>query len=269
MVHTFEVEIAVKYGINAAIILQNIAFWVKKNEANDSNYFDGRYWTYNSIKAFHELFPYLSERQIKTAIDKLTSEELIITGNYNANRRDQTLWYALTDKGESEISPKNRQYAEMSNANSENVNCNMQKCQMQYAEMSNADSKNVKCNVQKCQMYYTDINTDINTDVNTDTGVKTQKRFVRPSVEDIEAYCRELQISINAEQFINHYDSNGWMVGKTAMKDWKATVRNWYIREHPGWKKPKKKHVETEAERQARLEEEEWKKWDEEHRVIV
>lgn len=98
---------------------------------------------------------------------------------------------------------------------------------------------------------------------------KTQKRFVRPSVEDIEAYCRELQISINAEQFINHYDSNGWMVGKTAMKDWKATVRNWYIREHPGWKMPKKKHVETEAERQARLEEEKWKKWDEEHRVIV
>lgn len=99
--HFFDIHIAKHYGINAAVILQNIFHWVRKNEANGQNFYDGHYWTYNSTKAFSELFPYLSQKQIETALKKLRDEGIIITGNYNAVKYDRTLWYAITEKGKS------------------------------------------------------------------------------------------------------------------------------------------------------------------------
>ncbi len=54
------------------------------------------------------------------------------------------------------------------------------------------------------------------------------KRFTPPTVEQVKAYCLERQNRVNAEQFVDHYTSNGWRVGgKSPMKDWKAAVRNW------------------------------------------
>ena len=53
------------------------------------------------------------------------------------------------------------------------------------------------------------------------------KRFTPPTVEEVAAYIRENGYRINAEAFIDYYESNGWLVGKNRMKDWKATVRNW------------------------------------------
>jgi hypothetical protein len=93
--HSFDPEIAGRVGLNAAVIFQNIAFWIEKNQANRRNLRDGRYWTYNSISAFGELFPYLSEKQIRTALEKLVSAELIIKGNFSDDRYDRTCWYAL------------------------------------------------------------------------------------------------------------------------------------------------------------------------------
>lgn len=55
----------------------------------------------------------------------------------------------------------------------------------------------------------------------------TRKRFIPPSLEEVQAYCRERQNNVDAERFINHYTANGWMVGRTKMKDWKAAVRTW------------------------------------------
>lgn len=51
--------------------------------------------------------------------------------------------------------------------------------------------------------------------------------FKRPSVEEINAYCLEENLNLNAQSFIDYYDSNGWKVGKNSMKDWKATARRW------------------------------------------
>lgn len=59
-------------------------------------------------------------------------------------------------------------------------------------------------------------------------------RFVPPTVEDVAAYCAERQNNIDAVRFVDYYTSNGWMVGKSKMKDWKATVRNWERREKAG-----------------------------------
>lgn len=53
------------------------------------------------------------------------------------------------------------------------------------------------------------------------------KRFSPPSVEEVAAYCRERGTTVDPQRFVDFYESKGWMVGKTPMKDWKACVRTW------------------------------------------
>ena len=101
MKHIFDIEIAEQYGINAAILLENIGFWTAQSEANEINFHDGSYWTFNSCRALQELFPYMSKRQIHSALEKLINDGLIVTGNYNKVAYDRTLWYTLTQKGKS------------------------------------------------------------------------------------------------------------------------------------------------------------------------
>ena len=97
MHHYFNTEIAKEVGVNAAVILENIAHWVFRNQVSNKNHFDGHYWTYNSNAAMAELFPYMNARQVRYALDALRKAGLILTGNYNKNRYDRTLWYTVSD----------------------------------------------------------------------------------------------------------------------------------------------------------------------------
>ena len=98
MTYSFDTELAQKLGVNEAIMLQNIIFWLVKNKANGTNHYDGRYWTYNSHKAFRELFPFWSESQIKRILQNLFDKNVIVKGNYNSNPYDKTNWYTLSDE---------------------------------------------------------------------------------------------------------------------------------------------------------------------------
>lgn len=95
----FNTKIAEIAGINGAVILNNLYFWITNNESKKKNYYDGYYWTYNSAKALKELYPCLTQKQVRTALKKLKDEGLIITGNYNKTKYDRTLWYTITYKG--------------------------------------------------------------------------------------------------------------------------------------------------------------------------
>lgn len=55
----------------------------------------------------------------------------------------------------------------------------------------------------------------------------TTMRFRKPSVEEVRAYCQERHNTVDAEQFVDYYESKGWRVGRNPMKDWKACVRTW------------------------------------------
>ena len=95
MNHSFNVEIANEYGVEKAIIVENIAFWVKKNSVNSKHFHDGKNWTYNSAKAFSELFPYWNTKKINRLLNDLVKDGALISGNYNKVRFDQTKWYTI------------------------------------------------------------------------------------------------------------------------------------------------------------------------------
>lgn len=60
---------------------------------------------------------------------------------------------------------------------------------------------------------------------------KREGRFAPPSIEEVSNYCKERKNGISAEGFVNYYESKGWVVGKTKMKNWRAAVRTWENRD--------------------------------------
>lgn len=58
-------------------------------------------------------------------------------------------------------------------------------------------------------------------------GVREQRRFTPPTLEEVLAYISDHRLAVDGRRFWNHYESVGWMVGRSGMKDWKAALRTW------------------------------------------
>jgi len=70
-------------------------------------------------------------------------------------------------------------------------------------------------------------------------------RFIKPTLAEIKAYCKERGNTVDAEAFYDFYESKGWMIGKNKMKDFKAAIRQWEKREQDEKKvikRPKSDH---------------------------
>lgn len=71
------------------------------------------------------------------------------------------------------------------------------------------------------------IQSNPNPNPNPNTRDNARVRFVPPTVEEVAAYCSLRRNSVDPQRFVDYYTSNGWKVGRNAMKDWKSAVRNW------------------------------------------
>jgi len=69
---------------------------------------------------------------------------------------------------------------------------------------------------------------NVNDNVNNNDNVNKKVKFIKPTIEDIK---KEFP-NFNAEHFYNYYESNGWMIGRNKMKEWKATVKNWMAKDY-------------------------------------
>lgn len=108
MEHSFNVETAKKYGVEEAIFIKHLQFWIIKNKANGKNrkpcIINGvhcyRTFTYNSAIALSKIFLYLSESQIRRLVTSLKNKNVIIVEKYNDNPYDKTNWYAFVNESE-------------------------------------------------------------------------------------------------------------------------------------------------------------------------
>ena len=96
--HSFNIEIAQSYGVLAAILYRHFQYWIAKNLTNRTNFCDGRTWTYNSLRALADQFPYLSVWDIRRAVKLLVDGGILLKGNYNKHGYDRTIWYAFADE---------------------------------------------------------------------------------------------------------------------------------------------------------------------------
>lgn len=84
-------SLAKEIGLNEAIMLQQIHFWVSKRK----HLKDGKYWVYNSYDSWTEQFPFWSKSTIIRILKRLEDRELIESGNYNRLKIDNTKWYTV------------------------------------------------------------------------------------------------------------------------------------------------------------------------------
>ena len=84
-------KLATEIGLNEAIVLQQMHYWLKKSNHN----YDGRRWIYNSFPEWQKHFPFWSVMTIKRAIYSLEKQNLLYVGNYNKAKFDKTKWYSI------------------------------------------------------------------------------------------------------------------------------------------------------------------------------
>ena len=82
-------------GLNQAMILQQVHYWLELNKKNKINFHENRYWTYNTINEWQEEFPFWSKETVKRAFNKLRDLGIIQVGNFNVYKMDRTLWYTI------------------------------------------------------------------------------------------------------------------------------------------------------------------------------
>lgn len=145
MEHSFNTGLAKIVGVEGAVILKHLFYWVQKNYGNNKHFYDGSYWTYNSVRGFSVIFDYLSTKQINRILNNLIDGGYVKTGNYNSNKMDRTMWYAFTEKG-IELMEKNGLKLDGTTDLPKSENAIEQNKQMDLPKSGNGFSQKGECN---------------------------------------------------------------------------------------------------------------------------
>lgn len=255
MRHAFNTDLAEKYGIEKALIIDYFAYWVVENMRNEKNFHEGRYWVFNSASALSEKFHYISRRTMNQKLQELEADGILISGNFNKNKFDRTKWYSFKDEY-AWLLDEHRSSAEIAASSGDNLqsigessqsigencqwsgeNCHSIKISNTYTDknskefqtdssLSLANARTREANAQsEISQKRTD---DFSQSNNFSPPVREPaKKFQKPTIEQIRTYCKEAGKDIDPEAFFDFYEAKGWVVGRAPMKDWKAAVRNW------------------------------------------
>ena len=191
MTHHFNPEVAVRLGINQAIVLHNLGYLQTQRaiQGGDEYYFDGRWWvrhSYESLAAWHQ---YLSVPQMKRVMKGLIEANHVVT-RHPENFNRTTYW---------SVAPEFLHSAESNDA----------RCKSDSSDGTKSYDVLHDNNIEH-------------------KGRSPTARFKPPTVSEASDYFSERGADPSeAERFVDFYESKGWVVGKSKMKCWKSAVRNW------------------------------------------
>ena len=200
MRYSFNPFVAQLVGTDAATIFDCIGFWVDTNSANDRNYVDGRYWTFNSAKAYHKLFFYISPKKIQRALLALEDAGLIVSGEFNQSSYDRTKWYTLTDMGDTIYHEQND--------STKKTKWSGHNCPHEWTDLSSREDVGV-------QPIPDSIHTDINTNINNKESDKSDSSSHSRVTSDIQrvidcwnglsdvGICRVSRVSAGSNRYKN------------------------------------------------------------------
>ncbi len=94
--HSFSIDIATKYDVNTALLLQHFTFWYQKNKADNHQLFEGEYWVRMKLDTLTDYFPYLTKDQLRYGLKKMLNNNLLKKSEFNYKKNDRTKWYTLT-----------------------------------------------------------------------------------------------------------------------------------------------------------------------------
>ena len=205
-------ELAAVIGLNEAIILQQMQYWIKKSEHR----FDNKIWIYNSVSQWKEQFPFWSESTINRTIRNLEEKGLLFTGNYNRDRRDRTKWYSINYLQLDNI---------MKNAFSQNDECNLSNCDNAISQDDLMQDVNLTKPLPKIT---TKTTTEITTNIIADKPQQKKRACQIPDDFEPTDHHRDIAVNENINldnEFVKFRDyclANG-----KKYIDWDAAFNNW------------------------------------------
>ena len=190
MMHSFDSEVAEKLGVNAAIIVANLAYLQANREAQggEKYYIDGRWWVHHTYESLQKVHPYYSVQQIRRIMRALLEAGAIFQCNPDKWKRD-SYW---------SVAPE---FAHVSKSPDASVGIDSSQSAKSTVVLHDNNIEHI--------------------------GRSPTKRFKPPTVAEVSEYCKERGNNVNPATFIDHYEANGWMRGKNKVKCWKACVRTW------------------------------------------
>ena len=227
--HYFDVDVAQRCGVNAAILLSDIQYWCERSNGDPAHLREGRVWMWSSVRDFRERHPYLTARQIRYALEQLTAAEVVITAQYSDRALDRTIWYSPVD-----LTP-------VANAFDNSGKCIGQQCQMQMTPVANAFDKS---GVPTTIHYRETLENTIETNRDNVGGNRyvsppsvvvrgEEETIIHPTIDQVREYARTAGLRVDAEAFVRANDATGW-------KDTQGRpIRNWrlwlqgYAAKHP------------------------------------
>ena len=91
----FSPKLAKILGVNEAIVIQQVHYWIEKYKDNADHQYDNRCWVYNTFEEWHEQFPFWSIATVKRTFYNLIEKKILITGWFNKKAYDHTNWYTI------------------------------------------------------------------------------------------------------------------------------------------------------------------------------
>lgn len=95
------------------------------------------------------------------------------------------------------------------------------------ANVTTCNGDVIECNTEIEKELDIEIKKDIDIENKKESKETKAKRFCKPTLDEVKNYIQESNLNVNAQYWYDYYESNGWMVGKNHMKDWKACIRRW------------------------------------------
>ncbi|WP_408954753.1 hypothetical protein [Natroniella sp. ANB-PHB2] len=149
----FDKQLAEEVGMNEAIFLQQLYYWLRINYKADKNYIEGKYWVYNTYGEWLENnFPFWSKSTLRRTIKNLEKEELVITDNFNKAGFDKTKWYTINFEVLSKIENKIKEEEQSAQNEQTTVQNEQRKC----SKRTDGAVQNEQTNTRD----YTEITTD-------------------------------------------------------------------------------------------------------------
>lgn len=251
----FDERTAVRYGLDEAVMIQSFTFWLKKNAANGTNYFEGHWWTFNSHEALAQLFPFWTQKQIRRIIASLVRQGALVKGDFNPNRFDRTCWYRLGDELERALPGQARPSGSGSseapgqsalNCPNGHVNIGTVTAQLYTSYGSGADAPApAPAHEGETPRPATDAGGGEDGDREGSVPAQSQERksaprpgrapFVPPTIAEVREYIALRGSDIDPVAFFSFYENRDWRLNDgRRMKDWRLAVVTWERRDRNG-----------------------------------
>lgn len=222
MEFSFRTEIArLAKGVDEAVFVHRVWFLVMNNEANGRNFHDGKYWTYDSVRALAKIFYFWTPRQLQRIVRNCVEKGLIETGNFAENACDRSTWYTVTETVKSIYANGEMDFTEPSNSCDQTVTAISPNGEMIYREqikdqiedqIEGAPARRKMRKEPERQAYGEFGNVRLSGEELRKLCSRWTEEQVGQAIESLSAYMRS-----KGKRYADHY----------------ATLLNWLKRDHP------------------------------------